>query len=92
MIHACNTMRVVAHCVLWLFLSHVNLHVMSCVNISFHGKFWHSTCEKLRGAMRGMSRTCEAVVEWYCMLHIVAVWMAGQILRPGFYPERWMMW
>ena len=49
----------------WLFLSHVNLHATSHVNISFHGKFWHSARKKLRGAMRGTSRVCEVVVEQY---------------------------
>ena len=57
-IHACSNT-----CVAWLFPSRVNLHVTSRVNIDFHGKFWHSACEKLRGATRGMYRVCEVVVE-----------------------------
>ena len=55
---------------LWLFPSRVNLHVMSCVNIGFHGTFWHSTHEKLHGATRGMYRMCEVVVELYRMYYI----------------------
>ena len=53
-IHACSNT-----CVAWLFPSRVN--------IDFHGKFWHSAREKLRGAMRGMYRVCEVVVELYRM-------------------------
>ena len=59
-IHACSNT-----CVAWLFPSHVNLHVTSRVNIDFHGKFWHSAREKLRGATRVMYRVCEVVVELY---------------------------
>ena len=59
-IHACSNT-----CVAWLFPSRVNLHVTSRVNIDFHGKFWHSAREKLRGATRGMYRVCEVVVELY---------------------------
>ena len=60
-------MHAVAHSMSWVFPSRINLHTMSRVNISFHGKFWHLTHEELHGAMRGMSRMCEVVVEWYCM-------------------------
>ena len=49
----------------WLFLYRVNLHITSCVNIGFHAKFWRFACEKLCGAMHGMYRMCEIVVELY---------------------------
>ena len=65
MIHAHNTTHLVARSMSWLFPSCVNLPVMSRVNISFHNKFWYPTHEKLCGAMTGISRMCEVVVEQY---------------------------
>ena len=72
-IHACSNT-----CVAWLFLSRVNLHVTSRVNIDFHGKFWHSAREKRRGATRGMYRVCEVVVELYrnyilCLVYLLLI-------------------
>ena len=59
-------MRVVlARYVAWLFPSRVNLHATLRGNFGFHGKFWQSTREWLRGATRGTSRVCEVVVERY---------------------------
>ena len=70
MIHACNTTRVrvvLARYAAWLFPSRVNLHATLRGNFGFHGKFWQSTREWLRGATRGTSRVCEVVVERYRM-------------------------
>ena len=64
----CNNTRVrvvLARYAAWLFPSRVNLHATLRGNFGFHGKFWQSTREWLRGATRGTSRVCEVVVERY---------------------------